>query len=92
MSVINDMLRDLDKRQAPEVSAGQTAHQDSLIESQSSPAKKIVIIVLLILSILFLAGFLFLNKEPASLEQKVTVENPKHSMAQSNRVKVQQEA
>lgn len=92
MSVINDMLRDLDKRQAPEVSAGQTSHQDSLIEPQSSPVKKIIIIVVLVLSILFLAGFLFLNKEPASLEPIVTNEDAKHSIAQSNNVNVQQEA
>lgn len=40
MSVINDMLRDLDKRQAPEVGGSEQHTRESLIEPQSSVYKK----------------------------------------------------
>ena len=64
MSVINDMLRDLDKRQAPEVGAEQALHQESLIGPQSSPFKKIIIITVLLLCALLVVIYLYLKERP----------------------------
>ena len=73
MSVINDMLKDLDKRQAPEVGAGQSLQQESLIEPQTASVKKLVLIVLVILSLLLAAYFLFWKENNLFPEQEVTL-------------------
>ena len=52
MSVINDMLRDLDKRKAPELGVDESSFQESLIGPQSSPVKIIGILIVAVLSIL----------------------------------------
>tara|TARA_R110002167_G_scaffold335622_1_gene542979 strand:+ start:2668 stop:3828 length:1161 start_codon:yes stop_codon:yes gene_type:complete len=57
MSMINDMLRDLDKRKAPELGGGQIAPQESLIGPQASAYPKVVLIVFILLLIGFLAYF-----------------------------------
>ncbi|MFT6905231.1 MAG: tetratricopeptide (TPR) repeat protein [Oleiphilaceae bacterium] len=90
VSVINDMLRDLDKRQAPEVSASQSLHQESLIEPQSAPAKKLVLIVLVVISLLLVTYFLFVRKSEVSYEQNVMGENSKPSIDQLNNLNLSQ--
>jgi tetratricopeptide (TPR) repeat protein len=80
VSVINDMLRDLDKRQAPELGATQSLHQESLIGPQTSPIKKLVVIVLVVISILLVIYFLFLKEIKVSPAQVSTVEGSKPNM------------
>lgn len=69
MSVINDMLRDLDKRQAPEVSDTDAKRQESLIEPATPWYKKwlIIVPVLVVLSVLVLVGFFGGDSEPKPL-------------------------
>lgn len=59
MSMINDMLRDLDKRQAPEVNGEGVAVQESLIEPQSPSYKKWLAIVLLVILVFVVLGGVF---------------------------------
>lgn len=62
MSMINDMLRDLDKRKAPELGNKVTSAQESMIEAQASIFPKIVLLVLLILMLACFVYFMFLEK------------------------------
>jgi tetratricopeptide (TPR) repeat protein len=57
MSVINDMLRDLDKRKAPEAGGSQTTPKESLIGPQTSVYPKVIIILLTILLVALLVYF-----------------------------------
>lgn len=57
------MLRDLDKRQAPELGGIQSNQQESLIEAHTFPYSKIAIIALLVLILSLLIYFLFAKKE-----------------------------
>lgn len=60
MSVINDMLRDLDKRQAPEVSQTVAHAKESLIEPQTPIYKKwLVIVAVLVVTLLIVLVILF---------------------------------
>ncbi len=70
MSVINDMLRDLNKRNAPEAGLESSAIPQSLIEPQTRPLKRylLVLILLLIILAVFSAWF-FVNKQQGNAPQ-----------------------
>ncbi len=79
MSVINDMLRDLDKRQAPELGVAQSSPQESLIGPQKSPFKNIALIVLAVLVILLVLYVFFLKADTSSISPKDTLASTKHT-------------
>lgn len=66
MSVINDMLRDLDKRQAPEVSDSRQIPSESLIEPQKNTYKKWLVLLmgLLLIGVLVYGVLLQTKGEP----------------------------
>lgn len=63
MSVINDMLRDLDKRKAPEAGGNQNSPQESLIGPQASAYPKIILIMLMLLLVILLAYFFLVENK-----------------------------
>lgn len=63
MSVINDMLRDLDKRKAPEAGGNQNASQESLIGPKTSAYPKIVLIILMLLLVILLVYFFLVENK-----------------------------
>ena len=85
MSVINDMLRDLDKRQAPEVSSNQQVPHESLIEPQTAPYKKWLFawVGLVILSAL-VYFFLFQEKGVQTANNLPVSEEKAHAVPSDN--------
>jgi tetratricopeptide (TPR) repeat protein len=75
MSVINDMLRDLDKRKAPEVGGSQTIPQESLIGPQASAYPKIIFMVFILLFLALLTYFFIAGKKPDTSVLPLSVED-----------------
>ena len=86
MSVINDMLKDLDKRKAPELGGTQGAHQESLIEAQTFPFKKIALMIVVALSILLATYFFILQDANTSLEQVVKPAKPAQTFEEAGKI------
>jgi tetratricopeptide (TPR) repeat protein len=57
MSVINDMLRDLNRRQAPEVADGRGAVPQSLIEQRGFSVKRAAVVLTLVVCISVVAAY-----------------------------------
>ena len=79
MSVVNDMLRDLDKRQAPERSEEFTgqAVQESMIEPQKKYSViTVLLVVALCVAILIASSWFFSTRETRLSEDPVNIENP----------------
>ncbi len=91
MSVINDMLRDLDKRQAPEVGGSRTIPQESLIGPQSSVYPKIILLLIGLL-LLVLGYFLVLNKQSSKvIETEVLSSQETHQLVHNDNLLVKSE-
>lgn len=77
MSMINDMLRDLDKRQAPELGGSASVRLESIVEAQTKKPLKIILVAIALLLMLLVGWWLGSSPDPSlDVQTHVKTEEP----------------